>query len=290
MTTARGTPSPRVVVIAGPNGSGKSTFAVQRRNDDPAFPLILVNPDEIEQSLEISDPQERQQAAFWEGRARRKQLITERADFALETVCSHPSTILELEEARRTGYQVIVYYLSTRDARINLRRVRRRAKQEGGHDVEPDKIRNRHVRCHQLFPRLIETADLAFVFDASTLPIKPVFAFIHGTIHPDKHLTRWARECLLPLFQERSEERARAETDAAAAGARLALPNEMSGTFTGPFRAVYRHYILQCQAGSASPEIWIRHDRALLEGGTRELKESEEVTLQYHSGWARLIR
>ncbi len=92
------------------------------------------------------------------------------------------------------------------------------------------------------------------------------------------------------MFQERREERARAETDTAAAGARLTLPNETDGVFTGPMRVVYRHYTLQCQTGIGSPETWIRHDRALLDGDPLELREGEEVTLQYDSGWARLVR
>src|SRR3954449_5899175 len=98
--TTPGERFPRVVVIAGPNGSGKSTLTEPLRKE-PAFPEHYVNPDEIERSLAaIQDARERSAAAFQAAEARREALFQKRADFAFETVFSHPAKILFLEKLR----------------------------------------------------------------------------------------------------------------------------------------------------------------------------------------------
>jgi predicted ABC-type ATPase len=284
VTTTPGEHVPRVVVIAGPNGSGKSTLTEQLRKE-PAFPEHYVNADEIERSLAaIQDARERSTAAFEAAAVRREELFQQRADFAFETVFSHPDKILFLEKLRGAGYRIILHYVTTCDPLINRERVRQRVR-EGGHPVPEEKIAARYARCHQLFPRVIETVDEAFVFDASRRPAQLVFERVDGKIGLYPGLTPWAEAHLLRPLQERSEERTRVEADGAAAGVRLVLPDEKEGLDTGPVHARYRHYLLQVRTGDAAPDIWIRHDQALLE---RSLPEGAigTITLRYQSGWA----
>lgn len=165
------------------------------------------------------------------------------------------------------------------------RRVCQRVR-EGGHSVPEAKVSLRYARCHQLFPRVIETSDEAIVYDASTLPATLVFERVDGILG-GCDLTPWAKAHLLEPLRERNEDRERAEAECAASGVSLSLPDEGSGAYVGLARGCFRHYILQSWTGDDSSECWIRHDQALLERGRpKRLAVGREFSLKYQSGWA----
>jgi len=153
---ADGLTRPVVMVFAGPNGSGKTT--VTRR-----FRLIgtYVNADCLKVDYGLTDIEAAKKAE-----ALRESLLDRGEDFTFETVLSTERNLLLLEKAKRKGYDVQCVYVLTRDADINVARVKAR-KASGGHDVPEEKIRSRYQRALSLLPRLIAICDRILVVDNS---------------------------------------------------------------------------------------------------------------------------
>ena len=97
----------------------------------------------------------------------RQKLLQQRAAFTFETVMSHPSKVVVLEQAQKLGYRTYLYYIATEDPEINLSRVRSRVKR-GGHPVPEDKIASRYHRSLDLLMDAIRYANRAYIFDNST--------------------------------------------------------------------------------------------------------------------------
>jgi predicted ABC-type ATPase len=97
--------------------------------------------------------------------------VATRQSFAFETVMSHPSKLIQLQQAKAVGYMVEVYYVSTIDPRYNILRVADRVN-AGGHDVPPNKVVERYYRSLSLLPLAIEIADRVTLVDNTELPIE----------------------------------------------------------------------------------------------------------------------
>jgi predicted ABC-type ATPase len=96
----------------------------------------------------------------------RQSLIHERISFTFETVMSSSDKIILLKKARDAGYRVYVYYVATADPDINVRRVAYRVS-KGGHNVAPEKIRQRYYRSLDLLADAILVSNRAYIFDNS---------------------------------------------------------------------------------------------------------------------------
>lgn len=96
----------------------------------------------------------------------RQQLLMSGKSFSFETVMSHPSKLEMMREARKNGYRVYLYFVATDDVDINLNRVKVRVK-KNGHDVHPQKIRNRYSRTLNLLYDAVKLTNRAYIFDNS---------------------------------------------------------------------------------------------------------------------------
>lgn len=86
--------------------------------------------------------------------------------FTTETVMSHPSKLEYLRLARKNGFRVYLYFVSTRDPRLNIERVKQRSNL-GGHNVPEDKIINRYSRSLDNLFEAVKLSHRAFLFDNS---------------------------------------------------------------------------------------------------------------------------
>jgi len=93
-------------------------------------------------------------------------LLTQNNTFTFETVLSHPSKVIFLQQAKECGYKNYLYFVCTIHPSINLERVDHRVSL-GGHDVPIDKILNRYMKSLELLPALIPHTYRAFLFDNS---------------------------------------------------------------------------------------------------------------------------
>ena len=156
--------SPQLTVIAGPNGSGKSTLIEFLMQSGIEFGNYI-NADDIAKTLETKGDVgslEAQQIAD----KMREECLSDRQDFAFETVMSHPSKVEFMERSRSLGYCVTLYFVATDNPLLNVERVRARVK-VGGHPVPEDRIISRYSRAVALLAPAIIAANKAVVFDNS---------------------------------------------------------------------------------------------------------------------------
>lgn len=87
--------------------------------------------------------------------------------FTIETVLSDARKLDYISLAKKLGYRIYLYFVSTKDVEINIRRVAQRVAQ-GGHDVPETKIRQRYERSLGLLLDTIKLCDRAYLFDNSS--------------------------------------------------------------------------------------------------------------------------
>ena len=97
----------------------------------------------------------------------RKKLLIERKKFSFETVFSHSSKLDIMRLAVDAGYKVYLYFVSTESPEINKYRVEVRVR-HGGHNVHPEKIRQRYYRSLDLLFKAAQLSYQAFFIDNST--------------------------------------------------------------------------------------------------------------------------
>lgn len=159
-------------VLAGPNGAGKSTF--YRTRLSRLTRAEFVNADELalrvfgHVATTVEESAEGQRLA----EARRRELMTQRADLVVETTFSHPSKLDLLRDAKAAGYEIVVYHLNLDSADLAVERVAGRVL-DGGHPAPEDRIRARYERNQPLIRRAALMADRALVLDSSQMGAAP---------------------------------------------------------------------------------------------------------------------
>jgi predicted ABC-type ATPase len=133
-----------IYVIAGSNGAGKTTFA---RKFLPEYAKCsnFVNADLIAQGLSPFDPKK---AALKAGKLVLQQ-IREFADrgicFGFETTLSGKSYVKLLQELKRKGYNIHLFFLWLPDTELAIARIKDRVS-EGGHNVPDTDVCRRFYR------------------------------------------------------------------------------------------------------------------------------------------------
>lgn len=96
----------------------------------------------------------------------RRRLVASGQSFTFESVLSDKGKLDELEEAKRLGYRIYLYFVCTVDPDINVDRVANRVA-KGGHPVPRESILSRYGRTlANLMPAFL-LADRAYLFDNS---------------------------------------------------------------------------------------------------------------------------
>jgi predicted ABC-type ATPase len=96
----------------------------------------------------------------------RQQLLANHISFTYETVMSHESKIVFMQQAKDKDYRVYLYFIATEDPEINISRVNIRVAQHG-HAVAPDIIRNRYYKSLQHLKEAVKKTNRAYVWDNS---------------------------------------------------------------------------------------------------------------------------
>ncbi len=146
MSSARKSPSV-LTLVAGPNGSGKSTIVTGLAQISNLG--VLVNADQIAETFarrkgEARPSRDTQWEAAYAAEDMRWALVSQRISFVAETVMSDRDRWVRfIAEAKEQGYRVVLYFVTTEDPSINIRRVAERVL-AGGHAVDPEKIASRY--------------------------------------------------------------------------------------------------------------------------------------------------
>lgn len=117
--------------------------------------------------------------------------------FTIETVLSDKRKLNYIQCAKDLGYRIYLYFVSTKDVQINIKRVAQRVEQ-GGHNVPTNKIENRYYRSLENLYDTIKLCDRAYLFDNSEEQWKYLAEFDKDTLilHEDT-IPAWLDEYLL---------------------------------------------------------------------------------------------
>jgi predicted ABC-type ATPase len=153
--------------VAGPNGSGKTTLTVRLREDRWSEGVEYLNPDDIAEQRfgGWNSPAAVLEAARWTT-ARREELLRAGSGIAFETVFSAPDKLDFLARARQAGYFCRIFFVGTKDPRINAARVAGRIMQ-GGHGVPIEKIISRYTRSLANLTAALRIANRVYIYDNS---------------------------------------------------------------------------------------------------------------------------
>lgn len=135
--------TPKLYIIAGCNGAGKTTASYT------LLPEILkckefVNADEIARGLSPFNPESVAIAAGKLMLQRMNDLLSEKADFAIETTLALRTYVRFIERAHAAGYFVTLLYFWLPTPEQAIERVATRVR-EGGHNIPEDVIRRRYA-------------------------------------------------------------------------------------------------------------------------------------------------
>jgi predicted ABC-type ATPase len=158
---------PKLYIIAGPNGAGKTTFATGFL---PKYAgcFEFVNADLIAQGLSPFNPASADLAAGKLMLEQIRLLAKRKVDFAFETTLSGKTYIALLEQLKKQGYHINLFFLWLPDVRLAIERIADRVKR-GGHNVPPDIVKRRFKRgIGNLFHVYRLLCDVWILFDNST--------------------------------------------------------------------------------------------------------------------------
>lgn len=162
---------PTLVIVAGPNGSGKTTL-VRSGVLAEVLPVAAasINADDFAKAIASgkapSDAQSLQAAQIAD--ALLDDHIAAGLSVVVETVLSSDKLKSRVITAAAAGFEIVLIYVTLRDAELNIDRVASRYAL-GGHDVPEDRIRARRDRSHAIFPWFAQHASRVFVFDNTKL-------------------------------------------------------------------------------------------------------------------------
>ena len=189
---------PVLIVIAGPNGSGKTTITSQILHHKWMEDAVYINPDQIAKdkfgdwnSVEAV----MQSVKYCE--ASREQCLAERKSLIFETVLSADDKVDFICRAKKAGYFVRIFFVSTNHPSINAARIAHRV-MEGGHDVPITKVISRYYKSILNCQRLCRLSDRTYIYDNSVdgREAQILFRFVDGKLFKNyiTDIPLWARE------------------------------------------------------------------------------------------------
>ena len=161
------THKPELIIIAGPNGSGKTSVTKRFLHHEWAEGTTYINPDEVANEM-FGDWNSREAiisaanfCAQW-----REECLEQKKSFVFETVMSAEDKIDFIIRAKKAGFFIRLFFISTSHPSINASRIARRV-MEGGHDVPIPKIVSRYNKSIENCKTVAPIVDRLYVYDNS---------------------------------------------------------------------------------------------------------------------------
>lgn len=158
---------PELIIIAGPNGSGKTSVTKRFLHHEWAEGTIYINPDEVANEM-FGDWNSLEAvlsaAKFCE--EWRERCLLERKIFVFETVMSAIDKVDFIAKAKKYGFFIRLFFISTENPKINASRIADRV-MKGGHDVPIPKIISRYYKSIENCKTVSSIVDRLYVYDNS---------------------------------------------------------------------------------------------------------------------------
>lgn len=162
---------PKLFIICGCNGAGKTTASYTILPEMLNFGEF-VNADEIAKKL---DPFKPEDAALRASRLmieRIDELLSKKADLAIETTLATRTLVKIIKEAKELGYTITLIYFWLNMPELAIERVRLRVA-SGGHNVPEETIRRRYSQgISNLFSLYLPIVDYWILIDNSNVKIE----------------------------------------------------------------------------------------------------------------------
>lgn len=176
--------APLLIVVAGPNGSGKTTITSEVLESEWLEDAVYINPDIVAQEKfgNWNSPEAVRDAALY-CEQWREQCLANGESLIFETVMSAPDKLDFIRRAKKAGYFVRIFFISTANPTINAARIARRV-MKGGHDVPIPKIISRYIKSIANCAEIAPVVDRLYVYDNSLEDKKavPLFRLRNGAI------------------------------------------------------------------------------------------------------------
>jgi len=187
---------PMFYVFAGNNGSGKSTFRnliVDKIGID-----INIDPDAIARKIDPENPETRRLEAGKEVIKSVYQYIKEGKDFSIETTLAGKNVIRQMEKAKKSGYEITMFYIALDNVKQNIERVALRVK-NGGHHIPTEDIIRRNSTSFAHLYQYSHLVDNLILIDNSQDNGEIVMEINNGKItFQSEYLPSW----VLPLKEQ----------------------------------------------------------------------------------------
>lgn len=151
-------------VFAGNNGSGKST--IRNLIVDRLGVSVNIDPDALARKINNSHPERSKMSAGKEAIRIARECIRNKWDFTVETTLAGGNVIRQMRDAKKQGFNIIMFYVGLGDVRLNMERVALRVK-NGGHHIETEDIIRRNVTSMNNLLSHLDLIDHLIVVDNS---------------------------------------------------------------------------------------------------------------------------
>ncbi len=190
-----------MIVIAGPNGSGKTSVTQKFLHHEWAEGTLYINPDDVARDKfgDWNSTEAIMKAARYCTELR-ETCLQKRRSFVFETVMSAEDKVSFIFRAKRAGFFIRLFFISTAHPSINAARIANRVL-KGGHDVPITKIISRYYKSIENCYTVAPIVDRLYVYDNSVdgQDAKLQFRLVNGEvkkIYVDD-IPKWA-QILLP--------------------------------------------------------------------------------------------
>ncbi|MBQ8761375.1 MAG: zeta toxin family protein [Bacteroidales bacterium] len=158
---------PEMIIIAGPNGSGKTSVTKKFLHHEWASGTLYINPDEIAKDVfgDWNSHEAVIKAANYSADLREK-CLKEHRSFVFETVMSADDKVDFIIRAKKEGFFIRLFFISTNHPTINAARIAARV-MKGGHDVPITKIISRYYKSIGNCKMVSPIVDRLYVYDNS---------------------------------------------------------------------------------------------------------------------------
>lgn len=158
---------PEMIIIAGPNGSGKTSVTQRFLHHEWAEGTLYINPDEVAKDMfgDWNSAEAVRKAADYCA-ALREECLREHRSFVFETVMSAEDKVNFIIRAKKAGFFIRLFFISTVHPSVNAARIANRV-MKGGHDVPIPKIISRYYKSIENCHTVSRVVDRLYVCDNS---------------------------------------------------------------------------------------------------------------------------